>query len=128
MNVGDRIKSRRSALGLTLQELGDMIGVEASTVRKWENGMIKNLKMDKINKLATSLGVSANYIIGVTNNTVNIETISVNSMVDQNSGILNITKDFTKEELELLRIFNNLDVKKRMKLLNFAMELEEDLD
>ena len=62
-NIGNRIKLRRKELGLTLQQLGDKIGVEASTVRKWENNIIQNIKTDKISKIASALGVTINYII-----------------------------------------------------------------
>lgn len=62
-SIGTRIKVRRKELGLTLQQLGDKIGVEASTVRKWENNIIQNIKTDKISKIASALSVPISYII-----------------------------------------------------------------
>ena len=47
MTLGDRIHYLRTEKGYTLQELGDMVGVGASTVRKWETGYIKTLRTDK---------------------------------------------------------------------------------
>ena len=38
MTTGDRIHFLRNNLQLTLQELGDKVGVGASTVRKWGDG------------------------------------------------------------------------------------------
>lgn len=38
------LKSRRLELGMTLEDVGDYVGVGKSTVRKWENGMIDNMK------------------------------------------------------------------------------------
>lgn len=38
------LKSRRFELGMTLEDVGDYVGVGKSTVRKWENGMINNMK------------------------------------------------------------------------------------
>lgn len=58
LNTGDYIKRKRLEKGLTLEELGEKVGVGKSTVRKWENGMIKNLKRDKISLLAKALDVS----------------------------------------------------------------------
>lgn len=52
------LKGRRQALDMTLQDLADKVGVQASTIRKWENGMIDNIKQDKIPKLAEALNVS----------------------------------------------------------------------
>lgn len=52
MTLGDRIHYLRTEKGYTLQELGDMVGVGASTVRKWETGYIKMLRTDKMQKLS----------------------------------------------------------------------------
>ena len=52
MTLGDRIHYLRTEKGYTLQELGDMVGVGASTVHKWETGYIKTLRTDKMQKLS----------------------------------------------------------------------------
>lgn len=59
------IKSRRKELNLTLEQVGDLVGVGKSTVRKWETGDIENMKRDKIVKLAKALRVSPSYIMGI---------------------------------------------------------------
>ncbi len=41
------------------------MGVGKSTVRKWETGDIANMKIDKVEKLAKALKVSANQLLGV---------------------------------------------------------------
>ena len=48
MNIGDIMYARRQELGLTLEEVGDYVGVGKSTVRKWEHGEIENMKRVKI--------------------------------------------------------------------------------
>lgn len=53
--IGKKIFERRKALGLTLEDVGNAVGVGKSTVRKWEKGMIKNMKRDKIAALAKLL-------------------------------------------------------------------------
>ena len=63
-SMGDRIKRLRLERGLTLQDVGDAVGVGKSTVRKWETGMIANMKRDKIAKLADSLGVTPGELMG----------------------------------------------------------------
>lgn len=59
MTTGDKIHYLRTKLGLTLQELGDKVGVGASTVRKWETGYIKSLRTDKMQKLAAARSQAA---------------------------------------------------------------------
>lgn len=65
MNLGERIKERREHKGLTLEEVGEYVGVTKSTVRKWETGDIENMKRDKIAKLAEVLSVSPLYVMGM---------------------------------------------------------------
>ena len=54
---------------MTLEQLGDKIGVGKSTVRKWENGMIANMRRDKIGLIANALSVSPAYLMGWEENT-----------------------------------------------------------
>lgn len=63
-DVGYLIKNKRLEKNMTLEELGNLVGVGKSTVRKWENGMIQNMRRDKIEKLAKALGVSPLDILG----------------------------------------------------------------
>lgn len=64
MEMGEKIKKIREEKGMTLEELGNKVGVGKSTVRKWENGMIANMRRDKIAKLANALDCSAAYLMG----------------------------------------------------------------
>ena len=127
MTTGDKIHYLRTKLGLTLQELGDKVGVGASTVRKWETGYIKSLRTDKMQKLAAALDTSVDYLMGWTENNVNVGSVGTNNgVIGQNSGNIHLEQKQSKEEAELLRIFNGLDVKRRMELLMTAIRLEEE--
>ena len=53
--IGKKMYERRKQLGLSLESVGNAVGVGKSTVRKWENGMIKNMGRDKIAALAAVL-------------------------------------------------------------------------
>lgn len=61
--MGDKIKRLRTENNMTLEELGNKVGVGKSTVRKWENGIIANMRRDKISKLAAALDVSPAYLM-----------------------------------------------------------------
>ena len=62
--MAQRIKSLRQEKGLTLEQVADVVGVGKSTVRKWETGMIANMKRDKIADLAKALGTTPAYLMG----------------------------------------------------------------
>lgn len=59
-----KIKELRQAKGLTLEQVAKVVGVGKSTVRKWETGMIANMKRDKIADLAKALGTTPAYLMG----------------------------------------------------------------
>lgn len=65
MDVGEKIKQRRLELGLTLEEVGSMVGVSKSTVMKWETGFIENMKRDKIALLAKALKKSPLWVMDI---------------------------------------------------------------
>ena len=55
MDIGKLINKRRTELQLTLEEVGNAVGVSKSTVKKWEDGFISNMRRDKISQLAKVL-------------------------------------------------------------------------
>ena len=63
-SMAKRIKELRLARGLTLEQVAAVVGVGKSTVRKWETGMIANMRRDKISALAKALGVTPEYLMG----------------------------------------------------------------
>ena len=64
MGIGDIIHARRKELGLTLEQVCDIVGVTKNTVRQWENGNISNMRRDKIAKLAEALKIDPINLIG----------------------------------------------------------------
>ena len=62
--LAEKIKTLRKQKGLTLEQVADIVGVGKSTVRKWETGMIANMRRDKIALLAKALKTSPGYLMG----------------------------------------------------------------
>lgn len=63
-SMAHRIKKLRNQRQMTLEQVGAIVGVGKSTVRKWETGMIANIKGDKIALLAKALGTTPEYLMG----------------------------------------------------------------
>ena len=64
MLLSEILKSRRAALGYTLLEIANKMGVSEATVQRWESGVIKSIKYDKIEKLASVLDVDPAALMG----------------------------------------------------------------
>ena len=65
MVKNSKLKDRRLELKLTLDDVAQIVGVGKSTVRKWETGLIENMKIDKVALLAKALKVEPNFIMGI---------------------------------------------------------------
>ena len=63
-DMARKIKELRKEKGLTLEQVATIVGVGKSTVRKWETGMIANMRRDKIAALARALGTTPTYLMG----------------------------------------------------------------
>lgn len=59
----DIIKARRKELDITLEEIGDYVGVSKATVQRWETGSISNMRRDKIKKLSEILQLDPQLFI-----------------------------------------------------------------
>ena len=61
----DFLKRRRIQLGLSAREVARKVGVNASTVTRWEKGDIDNMGRDKIDAYAKTLRISPLVIMGM---------------------------------------------------------------
>ena len=62
--MSKKIKELRISQGMTLEQVANEVGVGKSTVRKWETGMIANMRRDKIASLAKALHTTPAYLMG----------------------------------------------------------------
>lgn len=117
MEIKNIIRERRLELGLTYEELGKMVGVGKSTVRKWETGMIENIKRDNIVALAKALNVSPALIMGwdVTN-TLDKKIENNNRITDTLSSV----HALSQEETTLLENYNKLDNEDKNKVIDYT--------
>lgn len=102
---GEKLKKRRLELNLTLEEVGNIVGVAKSTVRKWETGAIENMKSDKISLLAKALQVSPAFIMG-------LETVETPIPKEQQliNTISNYLNENSKVRLSEIKRGNKVDI------------------
>lgn len=105
MNTGEKIKALRKKHGLTLEEVGNAVGVGKSTVRKWETGMIANMRRDKIADLAKALHTTPAYLMGWEENSTQEQ--EANADPELSDRLKELRKKFS-ERLRLLRTTSGL--------------------
>ena len=63
MTMGERIRFYRNKQGLTMEQLGEMLGVRRAAVMKYEDGSVENIKRSTIKRMAEIFGVSPCYLM-----------------------------------------------------------------
>lgn len=58
MTLGEKLKSKRLSLGLSLNDVAVEVGTNKSTIMRWENGRTANMSRSYISKLSAVLGMS----------------------------------------------------------------------
>lgn len=64
MTIGQRIKAAREAADMTQEHLGRICGITKQAVYKYEAGIVTNIPIDRLERIAQSLGVSSAYLMG----------------------------------------------------------------
>ena len=64
MTRGQKIKAAREARGMTQEELGASCGTTKQTIFKYENDIVTNIPMDRIEQIAFALDISPSFIMG----------------------------------------------------------------
>lgn len=62
--IGDRIRERRNAMDMTLEQVGKLAGVNRATIQRYENGVIQNIPSDRIEAIARALNTTPSYLMG----------------------------------------------------------------
>ncbi len=65
MTFGNRLTQRRTLLALSQAELSRRSGVAQALISRMESGQIQEPGMSTIRSLATALGVTSDYLIGM---------------------------------------------------------------
>jgi transcriptional regulator with XRE-family HTH domain len=65
MHIGERIKRQRLRRGYTQTELAERSGVKQSLISRLEGGTRDNPSADVLRRLATTLGCTTDYLVGM---------------------------------------------------------------
>lgn len=106
-DLSRKIKQLRLEKDMTLEQVATIVGVGKSTVRKWETGMIVNMKRDKIALLAKALGTTPAYLMGWKEDEQKTDSPDVLKLTEGEAALLElfrqIPEDAQKMYLEVLR-------------------------
>ena len=129
---GKRLRKLRKNRDITQKELAEYLGVVTSAIGKYELHPDAYPSIEILLKISEYFDESTDYLLkGIEPNSLvenNISgTMSNSPFIQANNGGVVVNgknKDISVEAAELLRIYETLNGRERIKLLNFAAELE----
>ena len=129
---GERLRRLRKDRDITQGQLAEVIGVVPSAVGKYERIPQSSPSVEALIKIADYFNVSIDYLLkGVqaapsVENNLNGQMLNSSFVQASHGGVVfNGEQSISPEAMELLHIYEQLSGRERLKLLNFAVELEE---
>ena len=125
-NAGENIKILRTNRNLSQEQLAKAAGVTAQAIHKYETGAVQNIPYQKLLKIAAVLDTDPNFLLGYSDIQVNGENnvIMKGENITQNNT--NIYRELSVQAQELLRIYENLNIRRQAQLLKYAYDLEDE--
>lgn len=124
MTIGDRIRARRQELGFSVDELATRLGKNRATVYRYENGDIENLPVGILEPLASALGTSEAYLIGLVDDPEPLGS-SIETAVDKKKAAL---QQEDGKVAEIMELFVHLPADKQQEALSYLRYLSASAD
>lgn len=118
MNIGEIIKNRRKELGMSAEDVAEIIGASPATIYRYESNYITKMGIDKLTPIAKALRVSEAYLMGWTTNP--------NWRPDSDVSLASAPADplqLTEQEERLLGICRSLNEEGRERLAEYGDDL-----
>jgi transcriptional regulator with XRE-family HTH domain len=106
----ERLKTTRKRQNISAKELADAVGINKSTIHRYETGDFQSIKKSVLEKIADYLNVNPDYLIGATDNkhTVKEAEDLLNSITDAEKSLLELFRRVPEEHrqmvLEMIKI------------------------
>lgn len=117
--IGDRVRSRRTELGMSQEELAKKVGYTSrSTVNKIEKGT-RNPKAEDVKKIASALNVDFDYLLG----DIMIETVKKREIADESHLFDYISKIYDEDTSQAVHLFSQLDPFQKGKIIGMMEQM-----
>lgn len=102
MTIADRIRNRRIELGLSVDDLAQLLQKNRATVYRYESNYIKSYSPDVIESLAKALQTTPAYFYGYNEDS---ESSDIDPEIHIVSGMMEtMTKEQKQQVIDLVRI------------------------
>jgi transcriptional regulator with XRE-family HTH domain len=120
VHVGKRVRHRRWMVGMTQQQLGDIVGIKFQQIQKYETGM-NRISASRLWDIAQALGVSISFFFeGFEGEEIAAESREPARADGPRGDLL-----ADKEALELVRSYYSIPEAQRRRLFDLARVLSD---
>lgn len=117
VHVGKRVRHRRWMVGMTQQQLGDIVGIKFQQIQKYETGM-NRISASRLWDIALALDVSISFFFeGFDAEEATPETPAAAALAQRGDLLAD------KEALELVRSYYSIPEAQRRRLFDLARVL-----
>lgn len=121
MNIGKRIQLCREKIGLSVDQLADILGKDRSTIYRYENGDIEKLPTTVLEPLAKALQTTPAYLMGWVESTdsekkndtitdIILKLRSDNNYLEVCSNLQNLNSEQLEAVKTFLTVFQKQDI------------------
>jgi len=111
--IGTKVVTLRSRLGMTQKDLADATGIPQATVSRIERGVIEQPRVEVLRKLADALHVTVDYLVDRTQQMSATDTVGADQRA---AAIFRDYQDMTEEERDgLLALVHALRQQRKQK-------------
>lgn len=121
LHVGKRLRQRRRLLGFTQQKLAEAVSIRFQQIQKYESGA-NRISASRLWTLAKALDVSVAYFY----EGLEEETIGIVAPVNGAHDAAPADAFQSKDTIDLVRAFYNLNEEPRRRLLDLAKAMSGD--
>lgn len=119
VHVGRRVRHRRWMVGMTQQQLGDIVGIKFQQIQKYETGM-NRISASRLWDIAQALGVSISFFFEGFGGEDGVVEATGTTADGQRGDLL-----ADKEALELVRSYYAIPEAQRRRLFDLARVLSD---
>lgn len=112
--LGLRLKQSREAADMSLNDVAKKVGLNKSTILRYENGEMATIKFPMLNALAEALNVHPNYLAGFIDNPQPEERGNNEPTIDG--------EVMSSNEQDLIRYYRKMDLRGQATIVNTIME------
>ncbi len=133
-DLAEIIKKTAKVKNIQLKDMLIELELNKNTLSNMYKGSM--LKGDSLARIADYLDVSVDYLLGRTNEQIstyysnNVKGINFSNLIQGGSSVTvnsnkNDYSDLSKEEIGILNVYRSLDIRDRVKFMNFVFDMED---